>query len=191
MTDSPLNTNIDVHEYFLLEPYFLDGEGVYSMTFMKVVKGTESYMEFATKKGLCQNVESTQDCYTRSFLKSSFLNCKCRPYGMEQIESFELKTNSTGESASFDPSTLQYCSPHGLECFFGTTNNNTECVPPCAGIYADIVHVSNQDLWQQKEFIELRSEYEMYKRAYMEPVQYPQELESKNQQAGAKQGQFQ
>ena len=69
-----------------LEPYYLYGEGLYHMTSVKEVNGTDSYLKFATKSKLCQIDQPFQDCLTEAFMNKSLSKCRCVPYGLWTIQ---------------------------------------------------------------------------------------------------------
>ena len=50
------------------EPLNLFGEGDYALSAVKIVDGTDGYIRLAEAQGLCQNEETYQECWTRTFL---------------------------------------------------------------------------------------------------------------------------
>ena len=69
----------------LKEPFFLNGEGMYAMSSLKVVTGSEAYLKLALQKKLCQNTFSLQDCQEKEFKHESTETCKCIPYALRQF----------------------------------------------------------------------------------------------------------
>ena len=146
------------------------------MTYIKEVDGTDQFMDYALRNRICQNKESIQDCRTRSFLKEMFLKCKCVPY---EIRDYRKDDECLDEDFCHKLSHLPICLERGRQCYDKLSFNDTDCLSPCTGMFADIqkVTVSN-NMWNTKEMTELKQEYEKYRRGHMEPVVYPKELES-------------
>ena len=70
-----------------LEPYYLHGPGVYKLSSVKSVAGTDEYLTVAKKKNLCQNDVSMQDCMARQFISESKKKCNCVPFSMQVFNS--------------------------------------------------------------------------------------------------------
>ena len=69
------------HSVFITEPYRVYGEGDYALTDVKVIEGTDDYVELARpeNRDLCQNEITFQDCLVEDLLKRGAATCNCTP----------------------------------------------------------------------------------------------------------------
>ena len=82
MKELSLNFDIDC----CLEPYHLEGPGLYSVSSVKKIIGSDSYTSYATKEAQCQTVELYEDCLTKAYINSSLTACQCVPYELKTMD---------------------------------------------------------------------------------------------------------
>ena len=64
------------------------------------------------------------------------------------------------------------CTPSGLDCYEKISINESTCIKPCLGLFADIGH----EVHNEAPFESLVSQYEDYKRGWTSDVNFPQQI---------------
>ena len=65
------------------------------------------------------------------------------------------------------------CTPLGLECYKGVKADNTKCLTPCRGLYADVQKDNNfRNLATIPNFASVYASYENYKKGFQEDIKY-------------------
>ena len=54
------------------------GGGIYTLSSVMEIEGTDKYLETAENDGICQNQETEENCLTREYLNQEL--CSCIPY---------------------------------------------------------------------------------------------------------------
>ena len=65
-----------------LEQLKLNGEGEYNINVLKEVEVTESYLGLNVDVTHCQNIETLEECETRSYVDTIKHKCNCLPFNI-------------------------------------------------------------------------------------------------------------
>ena len=80
-----------------------------------------------------------------------------------------------------DKDDTRTCTPGGLECYGNITVDQSKCLNPCFGIFADITKLDNNEArFGSEVYDRLVEEYEDYKRGWNKGIVYPQKIIGKN-----------
>lgn len=72
------------------------------------------------------------------------------------------------------------CNPAGAECYKSVKEDETECLTPCEGLYADVEkEADKKNLDKIRKFEKLLENYEEYKRGFEDDISYPNEIHGK------------
>ena len=70
---------------FLIEPLKLPVGKKYNLNNVKEIQVSEDFLGLPNEVIGCQNVESEEDCKTRLYMNALINQCKCLPFGVNQI----------------------------------------------------------------------------------------------------------
>ena len=140
----------------------LSGEGVYSLSSIKEVSVTDSFLSYDESVRGCQNKGTLQQCQTKAFMNIINQDCKCMPYHLRNISKQE-----------------DLCDEIGLKCYamIDTNKPNSQCLKSCTGIYSDItkhnqdVYAKELEKWEPKIW-----RYQNYKNMFLQDILYPPEF---------------
>ena len=68
------------------------GSGIYRVSAVKEIDGTEEYLDKATKNGECQQKGSYEDCLSKDYLTQGMGQCNCIPY---KLRNYAKEVNET------------------------------------------------------------------------------------------------
>ena len=70
---------------YVLEPLRLYGEGQYSLSVLKDIQVTESFLGLDAKTRECQNDEPYDDCMKKNYVDEVSGQCSCLPFGIQHL----------------------------------------------------------------------------------------------------------
>ena len=72
------------------------GQGIYTLSSVMYIDGTEEYIKIAEENGKCQNKESQESCLAREYLTKGLKQCSCIPFN------FRNYLKQVGEKMTLD-----------------------------------------------------------------------------------------
>ena len=118
-------------------PLVLLGEGHYVLSSIKQITVTEEFVGLGEKVTRCQTEEYRVDCLSRRFRDSLLASCKCSPWNLR----------------SHLGSSLQVCSPAGLDCVRGLGVPGGDCLEKCEGTVMDAVRFNSEREEEGRELL--------------------------------------
>ena len=129
--------------------------GVYGMTSLKKLTGTDTFLGLPDNVKDCQ-VGDQERCKNEKFIEKVTRECGCIPWSLGYRHKAE-----------------KFCSPSALSCVQNVEKTDDDCKPTCTGLHAVVWHSSltkNEQFWQK--FEEMEEEYKGYRNSYAENLEY-------------------
>ena len=135
------------------------GEGNYALTAVKEVSVTQSFLGLSSDDRKCQNLESLEDCSTRSYLQSIRSDLTSSPGPLREIVCRRVgcRPFSLGYEGN-----IQMCSPAQLAAIAEMEREAEDCRVPCEGTFADVKKYPLQEHFGPR-YWDLLEEYERYR----------------------------
>ena len=145
------------------------GEGNYALAAVKEVSVTQSFLGLKEEDKKCQNLESLEDCSTRSYLQTIRSDQTDRTI----LWYFSRKIGCRPFSLGYDEN-VPHCSPAQLAQLSSIAEmerTGGDCLVPCEGIFADVKKVPLQEHFDQN-YWDLLEEYERYRNFNMTDIKF-------------------
>ena len=144
----------------LLQEYTDLRSGLYALTSLKKLTGTDAFLGLPDEVKNCQ-VRDQEQCKNEWFMEEVQKHCGCIPWSLGNMN--EAQTMEA----------INYCSPAMAPCIDNIKDRSSDCRVSCTGLHAVVWYtLSNQDdsFWQK--FKDLSDEYKRFLNNYAENLQF-------------------
>ena len=151
----------------ITEPLILFGEGNYALTDIKQIETTDAFHSVDEEIKNCQNMETTQECEAREFIKLGLDRCHCTPYHLRNFTKDVNKNRWTTIISSLLLLQEQICIPQGVECYEYIMDEIEKCLTPCEGVFADVSENTNfKKVEEIQHFNKILKSYKEFKTGF-------------------------
>ena len=160
-----LSRNMVTLHLSLLQEYTGFWPGMYTMTSLKKLTGTDAFLGLPDNVKNCQ-VGDQESCKNKQFMEEVQKQCGCIPW-------------SLGINEAQTIGAYNYCSPAAFACIDNIKDRTSDCRVSCTGLHAVVSYVFDTDevsYW--KKFGDMSYEYKRYLNNYAENLEFDSSSES-------------